>query len=58
MYEDFTGLNCCVCVGLCGGLRLKPSSFLNLLSPVDLVECLDRHFAEDCESLKLSSGEG
>ncbi|CDJ64229.1 Chromosome III, complete sequence, related [Eimeria necatrix] len=39
-------------------LRLKPSSFLHLLSKVSLVECLDRHFADDCESLKLSSGEG
>ncbi|OEH80076.1 hypothetical protein cyc_03850 [Cyclospora cayetanensis] len=39
-------------------LRLKPASFFHLLSKVDLVECLNRHFADDCDSLKLSSGEG
>ncbi|KAL8273264.1 hypothetical protein Esti_002765 [Eimeria stiedai] len=39
-------------------LRLKPSSFFHLLTKVNLVECLNRHFADDCDSLKLSSGEG
>lgn len=40
------------------GWRAKPSSFFSELVPVDLVECLDRHFADDSDSLKLSSGEG
>ncbi|KAL8431544.1 hypothetical protein Efla_000590 [Eimeria flavescens] len=39
-------------------LRLKPASFFHLLTKVNLVECLNRHFADDCDSLKLSSGEG
>lgn len=46
-----------LCV-LYSGLRLKPASFFHLLTKVDLVECLNRHFADDCDSLKLSSGEG
>lgn len=39
-------------------LKVKPASFFHLLTKVDLVECLNRHFADDCDSLKLSSGEG
>nr|CEL65351.1 TPA: ubiquitin carboxyl-terminal hydrolase, putative [Neospora caninum Liverpool] len=39
-------------------LRAKPATFSSELIPVDLVECLDRHFADDADSLKLSTGEG
>ncbi|EPR58301.1 ubiquitin carboxyl-terminal hydrolase [Toxoplasma gondii GT1] len=39
-------------------MRAKPATFSSELVPVDLVECLDRHFADDADSLKLSTGEG
>lgn len=48
-------MNACV---LATGWRAKPSTFFSELVSVDLVECLDRHFADDVDSLKLSSGEG